>query len=378
MKFLRKEKKNKTIIVISDIHLGAGEYVNGQKNYLEDFHYDDELIEFLKYFSSDKFHSRDVELIINGDLFDFLAIPFVPYYDDEFWSEEASLKKFELIYEAHTEVFEEFAKFIDKKNKKIVLIVGNHDAELIFPSMQKYLLSKFTPDQQSRFIILLNEELEYRPHPKICIKHGHEYEYAHNFSSTKNIIEDKDGKLYFNPPWGSYYVTRVINKFKEDRHHVNAVRPINKFLINGLIYDTFFTIRFILANIYYFVMVRTISLFKTAGSIQNLLKLCLKELELFKNYESLTFEYLNSDVKTDILVVGHTHEPIYKNYSNGKTFINTGTWTKMYHLDFGKDPSSKQLTFAKIDVMETKDGEYLKSNLNRWRGASTLPYQDYF
>ena len=75
-----------------------------------------------------------------------------------------------------------------KKNKKIVLIVGNHDAELIFPSMQKYLLSKISPEYHSRFLILLNEEVEYRPHPKVCIKHGHEYEFAHNFSSTKNFV----------------------------------------------------------------------------------------------------------------------------------------------------------------------------------------------
>lgn len=378
MKFLRKEKRNKTIVVISDIHLGAGPYVDGKKNYLEDFHYDEELIEFLKYFSSNKYASREVELIINGDFFDFLAVPFVKFFEDKFWSEQAAIKKFELICEAHEDVIQELGVFLEKKNKNIVLIVGNHDAELIFPSIQKKLLEMIPEDRRERFSIRMNEDGEYRPHPEVSIKHGHEYEFAHNFNGEDNIIEDKDGEKYFNPPWGSYYVSRVVNKFKEERHHVNAVRPINKFLINGLIYDPFFTIRFIFANIYYFIMVRTIYILKTADSIQSMFKLSLKELELFKNYETLTFDYLNKSPNTKILIVGHTHEPAYRTYSNGKVFINTGTWTKMYHLDFGKEPSSKQLTFAKIDVVETKDGDYLKSNLFCWKGVNSLPYQNYY
>ncbi|EQC43918.1 metallophosphoesterase [Bacteriovorax sp. Seq25_V] len=377
MKFLRKDKIEKTILVISDIHLGAGEYVDGQKNYLEDFHSDEELIDFLEYFCEGKYASREIELIINGDFFDLLAVPFVEFYDDEFWSEKASLKKLEMILEAHEDVMEALAKFIEKKNRKITMIVGNHDAELVFESLQKMVLSKIPDDRVERFTILLNEHIEYRPHEKVCVKHGHEYELAHHFNSEDNIIEDSDGEKYFNPPWGSYYVTRVINKFKEERYHVNAVRPINKFLINGLIYDTFFTARFILANMFYFVMVRTIFLFKSSKNLTDLLNHCLKELELFKDYESLTYDFLSKSNDTQVLIVGHTHEPICRNYANGKTFINTGTWTRMYHLDFGKDSSSVQLTFAKIDVVKNKEGSYLRSNLNSWQGTSKLPYHNF-
>jgi len=377
MKFLRKDKIEKSILVISDIHLGAGEYVDGQKNYLEDFHSDEELIDFLEYFCEGKYASREIELIINGDFFDLLAVPFVEFYDDEFWSEKASLKKLEMILDAHEEVIEALGKFIEKKNRKITMIVGNHDAELVFESLQNLIISKIPTDRLDRFKILLNEHIEYRPHDKVCIKHGHEYELAHHFNSEDNIIKDSDGERYFNPPWGSYYVTRVINKFKEERYHVNAVRPINKFLINGLIYDTFFTIRFILANMFYFVMVRTIFLFKSSKNLTDLLNHCLKELELFKDYESLTYDFLNNNSDTQVLVVGHTHEPICRNYSNGKTFINTGTWTRMYHLDFGKDSSSVQLTFAKIDVVTNKEGSYLRSNLNAWQGTSKLPYHNF-
>ncbi|MFG1484315.1 metallophosphoesterase [Halobacteriovorax sp. HFRX-2_2] len=375
MRFLRKNNSKKTIIVISDVHLGAGEYVDGVRNYLEDFHYDEELVDFLEYFSKEEYANKEVELIINGDFFDLLAVPYIKVYDDEFWSEESSLKKLKMILEAHKEVMQGLNDFLKAKNKKITFIIGNHDAELVFKSLQDLVLECFDESVRSRFEIRhLNDE--YRPADRVVLKHGHEYEIAHTFDEEHCIIEDESGKRYFNPPWGSYYVTRVINKFKEERDHVNAVRPINKFLINGLIYDTFFTLRFMLANVIYFIMVRSIFLFKISDNFGDWLKLFFKELTLFQDYESLTFDYLQQAEDTDVLIVGHTHEPICRTYSNGKTFINTGTWTRMYNLDFGKGTGTTQLTFAKIEVMDSKSDEDVKiqANLHTWMGRNTLPY----
>ena len=123
MKFLRKNKVKKTILVISDIHLGAGDIVLGKRNLLEDFHYSKEMIDFLEYYSTGKFQSREVELIINGDLLDFLAVPFVPYYDDEFWSERAAREKLKIILRAHDDIIDALNQFLSQKNKKIIYII---------------------------------------------------------------------------------------------------------------------------------------------------------------------------------------------------------------------------------------------------------------
>src|SRR3990172_6310094 len=106
MKFLQKNKIEKTILVISDLHLSAGLNVNKRRNFLEDFHYDKELIEFIEYHSSGYYLDREVELIINGDFFDLLAVPYVKYFDDEFWSENAAMDKLKMIIEAHSGVIE--------------------------------------------------------------------------------------------------------------------------------------------------------------------------------------------------------------------------------------------------------------------------------
>jgi UDP-2,3-diacylglucosamine pyrophosphatase LpxH len=386
MKSLQKNNVKKTILVISDLHLGAGLIVNKRKNVLEDFHYDKELIEFIEYHSGGLYQEREVELIINGDFFDLLAVPYVPYFDDEFWSEKAALDKLKMIIDAHPGVIEALKDFLSFPSNKLVYIIGNHDAELVFESLRDHITGLFAEEDQHRFQILLNAEGHYVPEEGVVLKHGHEYELAHHFDPDKSIVEDIEGNKYFIPPWGSYYVTQVINKFKEGRDYINAVRPINKFLINGIIYDFLFTLRFMFANAYYFIMVRFVMIFKQNKGLFEVLEHVKTEMQLFQNYEALTEEYVTKNDDVHVLIVGHTHDPIFREYENGSVFINTGTWTKMYNLDFGKNFYGARLTFARVDVKlkeSPEEGEvverfdHLEVSLNEWRGKSDLPFKEF-
>lgn len=375
MRFLKKNKVDRILLVISDIHLGAGKIVDGKRNYLEDFTYDKELVEFLEYYSlSPEYEKQEVELVINGDLFDFLAVPFVKYFDDEFWSEKALLEKFDLILNAHPEVIEALTKFVSSKKKTITYIIGNHDAEMVFKSAQNKFMNLFEDKDKLQVKILIDGK-DYGPTDEIMIKHGHEYEFAHKFNPDKCIIEDTCGTKYFLPPWGSYYVTRVINKFKEERDHTNSVRPIRKFLINGLIYDTLFTIRFIFSNIFYFAMVRSIYILKMKKNFSQFFKHCLHELELFQDYETITDDYFSQNPGVKVLLVGHTHDPIIRSNSDGNTFINTGCWTRMHNLDFKNDGLGELLTYSKIEMKKDEGKVHLVSiALNAWKGQNKSPF----
>ncbi|MCK6594050.1 MAG: metallophosphoesterase [Bacteriovoracaceae bacterium] len=395
MRFHQKSNITKTVIVISDIHLGAGARVHGRRNFLEDFHYDKEMVEFLEYFSAGHYLDREVELIINGDFFDLLAVPFIQYFDDEFWSEKAALEKLKFIINAHREVIQALVNFASFPKNRIVYIVGNHDAEMIFDSLGKYFLDLFPEKDRSRVKLLHNHDEAYLPVPGIVIKHGHEYELAHAYDPKSSIAEDQLGNKYFIPPWGSYYVTRVINKFKEGRDYINAVRPVNKFIINGLIYDSLYTFRFLLANFYYFLMVRFLLIFKQNKTIAEVFKHAKNEITLFQDYEALTENFIKGDPNVKALIVGHTHDPIFREYDDGSIFINTGTWTKMYNLDFSKNFNGARLTYAKIDVRDEEKQEsflpesdnanqvqvnnfsHLDINLFEWRGRTDLPFKEF-
>lgn len=375
MRFLQKNKLDKLILVISDIHLGAGAYVNGQRNFLEDFHYDKELVDFLEFYSSGEYEKTEVELIINGDLFDLLAVPFVEFFDDEFWSEEAALAKLKMIIEAHPEVMKAFSDFIKSDSKKITFIIGNHDGEIVMPKLKEFLLDQFPEDRKERFCILKDVSGEYMPYEGILLQHGHEYEIPHQFDLVDSVVKDINGRKYFIPPWGSYFVTRVLNKFKEERGYINAVRPIKKAMINGLIYDTFFTFRFIMANFFYFMMVRFVQLFLQGNKLSDMIKNSLQELDLFNDFEELTKETFEKRNDIFCLIVGHTHEPVYRNFINGNIFINTGTWTDMYHMDWARSKSGSELTYAQISI---KSGiEKPEVGLNIWEGRNEQPFREF-
>lgn len=379
MRFLRKNKVEKVVLVISDIHLGAGVLVEGKRNPLEDFHSDEELVEFLEFYSSGEYQVTPVELIINGDFLDFLAVPFVRFFDDEYWSERAALEKFKLIEKAHPEVFNALSEFTKKKNHSLTYVLGNHDAEMLFPKVKEQFLAHFGEDHANRVKFIFDGK-PYFPAKGVMIKHGHEYEYAHDFDPKDSIIESSAGEKYFTPPWGSYYVTRVINKFKRERPYINQVRPIRSFLINGLIYDTLFTLRFMFANVYYFFMVRTLEIFfHHKKSLANFFESLFKELEIFIDFDLMLREFFQEHPDVEVLIVGHTHEPTFRIFEEDRVFINTGTWTKMHNMDFSKKQDGFKLTYAKINILPLKDEDSspLDYSLNIWKGASKLPYREF-
>lgn len=382
MKFLKKNKKaKKLVLVISDLHLGAGDEIDGRKNPLEDFYSDKELVDFLNYYSTGEYHHKDVELIINGDFLDLLAVPYVSQFDEDFWSEKAALEKLELILQAHPEVMNALVDFVSAKNKKVVYIIGNHDAELLFDSLKVRFLELFPVAVRTR-VILKNELTLYEPVKHVFIQHGHEYESLHEFSEEDSIVKSNSGEKYFIPPWGSYYVTHVINKYKLERDHVNAVRPIKTFIIHSLIFDTFFALRFIVANFYFYFMIRFLRYYRLRLGWKKIFEDIVNELTLFQDYETLTRDFFKTKTEGKVLIVGHTHEPIYREYSDGTTFVNTGTWTRMVSLDLSHDMNFTPLTYAQISIYDENFDfknfdQNVRVSLNKWVPKTDLPYEEF-
>src|SRR6476620_6664953 len=172
MKSHQKNNVQKVVLVISDLHLSAGKMLKGKRNLLEDFHYDNELIDFLNYYCSGDYRDVEVELVINGDFLDFLAVPFVEYFDDEFWSEKAALSKLRMIMDAHKGVLNAMKTFLSAPGKNIIYIIGNHDAEFVFDSLKKEFIDYFGADGAK--ITMSNAIETHVPTPGVYIQHGHQ------------------------------------------------------------------------------------------------------------------------------------------------------------------------------------------------------------
>src|SRR5260370_8963552 len=80
----------------------------------------------------------DVELIINGDCFDFLTIR--PYLDDGITTPDIALEKWSKILAAHHAFFDTLRGFLRSPGRHITFITGNHDAELPFAEVRQAAL----------------------------------------------------------------------------------------------------------------------------------------------------------------------------------------------------------------------------------------------
>src|SRR4051812_12424370 len=123
-------------LIISDCHLSAGRFFEGHLNPHEDFHFDDEMCDLFEHFSSGDYGDGpsgpvDVELIINGDYFDFLNVPVNGEFEDEI-TEEISLYKTEAIIAGHPRVMKALRLFASLPGKTITYMIGNHDPDLFF------------------------------------------------------------------------------------------------------------------------------------------------------------------------------------------------------------------------------------------------------
>jgi len=117
-------------------------------------------------------------------------------------------------------------------------------------------------------------------------------------------------------------------------------------------------------------------------SLRKVLDDIWRELELFQDYETLTRQFFEKNSDAKVLIVGHTHAPTLRLYSDGTTFINTGTWTRMINLDLGQWHQGSALTYAKVIVKseeyELSDFETaVEVDLMNWMGIQNLPYSEY-
>ncbi len=137
-----------------------------------------------------------------------------------------------------------------------------------------------------------------------------------------------------------------------------------------------------IANAYFYFMIRFLRYYRLKLGWKKIFEDVLSELTLFQDYESLTREFFQSKENAKVLIVGHTHEPIFREYSDGTKFINTGTWTRMVNLDLSHDQNGTPLTYAKIEVFENNYNsdtfsESVQVRLNKWLSRSSLPYEEF-
>lgn len=155
-----------------------------------------ELEEFLVHHTAHRLDGRPWRLVVNGDMVDFMSVMILPDEKAEGVDEEDRLyglgfgerqseKKMERVIARHRGIFTRLGQFVAAGND-LVIVVGNHDVEFHYPSVQRALVEWLCgltlgmgAEEETRAAFA--EHIEFCPwfyykEDLIYIEHGHQYD----------------------------------------------------------------------------------------------------------------------------------------------------------------------------------------------------------
>ncbi len=347
-------------LVVSDLHLAKGAVLpDGSVNILEDFFADRKFAEFLDHYSSGHFFESEIELILLGDIFNLIQIDYRGYYSP-ILTEEMSLEKLKFSIKGHPEFMTALRDFVSKPNKSITYILGNHDVEMVWDKCKDHFSSEVGKNIQFKNFSYMVDGILY--------EHGQQYE-ATNRLDTKKMLLTKDLlQPIINLPWGSHFIINFIIPIKLERPAIDKVRPIRAFIRWSLFNDTWWTLRMIVRAILYFFGTRFSRSLYRATNLATTVKI-LKEFFFYSSSLSDAAKKLfeqNPDLHT--VIMGHTHEPVYQQFEDGREYINSGTWTEVTSLSLATLGKHTRYTYVLIDYSANpvRPHAYLREWRGRW------------
>jgi UDP-2,3-diacylglucosamine pyrophosphatase LpxH len=219
-------------VIVSDMHLSESARPDprrpmwmGYKR--REFFIDDDFARFLLYMESEV--GEPIELILNGDIFDFDNVSQVPDDPRVDWlarrrglgSEEwMSLYKMNVIIGEHPIWFQALAGFI-ARGHRAVFVIGNHDAELYWPAVQQRICEVLAVPAPSAIL----DDVEPPPPPPsvvFCnwfylaggdtyVSHGHQYDPHCTVKNPIDPLIEVNGRPRVRVPFGDLAARYMLN-----------------------------------------------------------------------------------------------------------------------------------------------------------------------
>src|SRR5690606_13700677 len=99
----------------------------------EDFLFDDRFADLLDHYDRRAGDDIDVELILNGDIFDLLKVKIDGRWITEI-TEELAAEKLRQCLEGHPRFVNAIRGFLGRPGRRVTYLPGNHDLDMWFPA----------------------------------------------------------------------------------------------------------------------------------------------------------------------------------------------------------------------------------------------------
>jgi UDP-2,3-diacylglucosamine pyrophosphatase LpxH len=224
--YLRKENNilTKTMFVISDLHLGGAPAEKGRPSFqMCSENGRARLAEFIRYVAKQKKTNRDIQLVLNGDIVDFLA---EKNFSSFTGNNVQATKKFEQILATTKEIWSSLHQLV-KAGCQLTLLLGNHDIELSLPGPRRLLMDTLG---QGRVEFVYDNQ-GYAEGP-VLIEHGNRYDgwnvISHDvLRQIRSAMSRKEKPVGYPGPAGSQMVHQIMNPLKKKYPFVDLLKPEN-------------------------------------------------------------------------------------------------------------------------------------------------------
>lgn len=362
-------------LVLSDLHLGTGGRP-GEFNVFEDFHHDDEFAELIAHYDQEVGEEGELELILNGDIFDLLKVKIGGVWPTEI-TDEIATDKLRQCLDGHPKFVNALKQLLQRPTRRLVFLPGNHDLDMWFPGPQELFRRYVAPGAAGERVQFVTSGDTYYLPEGIQIRHGHQLEFIHRVDYNRMTRTKRDGTEILDLPWGSLWILEVMNPAKAIRSYVDRIQPLSRFLLGAFLFDTTFVLRFLYHSSIYWLRYRLFNLAAWRARLENLPRMLREEILSLGGFDEAAVRALKKVRGVHTLIIGHSHGPRFRQLPDGKLLINTGTWMRMINLDIQHLGQDSGLTYCRIAY---DDEGRPTVNLMRWLGTrrpyEVIPYAD--
>jgi UDP-2,3-diacylglucosamine pyrophosphatase LpxH len=218
-------------VIVSDLHLGPGTR-DPRFSGIEDFYSDSTWTELVAREAA----AGPTDLIIAGDFIEFwqiaAALHVLPARDarvqpaagpvlaeDQAFGVEAV----EIVIAAHPTVFRDLGRWIASGDHRVILLAGNHDADLLWPKVQLAIAHAIAPVDPARLVFVDAAAYE---QGGVHVEHGHAYDAANRFTTGHAPFgRDADGRCRLQASWGEIFVDRFYTETERQIPFIDNLYP---------------------------------------------------------------------------------------------------------------------------------------------------------
>ncbi|MGE0708344.1 MAG: hypothetical protein AB7N76_18240 [Planctomycetota bacterium] len=319
---LPRDRVDHLVVVFSDIEMGAG-------GPLDDFPQSDFLGEFLLTYNQGPFADIPVDVVFNGDTFDFLKTSYRDGYPRHITTEVA-LGKAVRVAAAHPGFFGALRRFVahEAAPRRAHFIVGNHDPELVFPEVQEVLRAMAGGSDRIQFPGFSFEL------GRLRVEHGNQLDPLFALDPEAPFVNGANGDKMLNLPWASVALLDVAIPLHPVLHFHDRVIP------KGRVLELLPEIKEVLLERYWQYWTRDYWKGSRSDPVKKVTWSMLKEIfgRYFFSHDTEVspvgeayLQWLNGHEDTDVVVIGHTHRPSLWSYGRRKLFV-LGCFRNEYQL----------------------------------------------